>query len=104
MAISQRYKPSHPAGQSAVYAIDFSNMLPPGTGLSQPSIQFFTNTVPPGIATGITASGGGFRGRMAWITINGGIAGQDYLVQWTLIDSQGSTWIISALLLCAATS
>lgn len=104
MAVSQRYKPSHPAGQSAVYAVDFSNILPPGVGLSQPAIQFFTNTTPPGIATGITSSGGGFRGRMAWITIAGGVAGTDYLIQWTLIDSQNNTWIVTVLLMCAATS
>lgn len=104
MAVSQRYQPSHPAGQSAIYAVDFSNILPPGVGLTMPAIQFFTNTVPPGIATGITSSGGGFRGRMAWMNITGGQAGQDYLVQWTLIDSQNNTWIMTALLLCAATS
>ena len=104
MAISQRYRPSHPAGQSAVYAVDFSNMLPPGVGVTMPAIQFFTNTVPPGIATGITSSGGGFRGRLAWINITGGTAGQDYLVQWTVSDTTGNQWIITALLLCAATS
>lgn len=104
MAVSQRYKPSHPAGQSAVYAVDFSNILPPGVGLSQPGVIIQTNTTPPGIATGITSSGGGFRGRMAWITIAGGVAGTDYLIQWTLIDSQNNTWIVTVLLMCAATS
>lgn len=104
MAISQRYKPSHPAGQSAVYAVDFSSILPPGTGLSMPSIQILTNTTPPGLATGITPSSGGFRGRLAWMTITGGVSGQDYIIQWTLIDSQSNTWIVSVLLMCAATS
>lgn len=41
---------------------------------------------------------------MVWITITGGVAGQDYIVTWTTGDSQGNTWIITALLLCAATS
>lgn len=104
MAISQRYRPSHPAGQSCIYAVDFSNMLPPGVGVSMPSVQFNTNTVPPGIATGITSSGGGFRGRMVWINIAGGVSGTDYLVTWTVTDTTGNVWIITALLLCAATS
>lgn len=104
MAVSQRYKPSHPAGQSAVYAIDFSNILPPGIGLSNPAVQIQTNTVPPGLATGITPSLGGFRGRQAWITITGGVSGTDYLINWTIVDSQQNTWVVTALLLCAATS
>lgn len=104
MAVSQRYKPSHPAGQSAVYAVDFSNILPPGMGLSQPGVVINTNTVPPGIATGITATGGGFAGRMVWITIAGGISGTDYLITWTVSDSANNIWIITATLLCAATS
>lgn len=104
MAVSQRYKPSHPAGQSAVYAVDFSNMLPPGVGLSQPGVIIQTNTVPPGLATGITVTGGGFRGRLVWITITGGTSGQDYLITWTVGDTSSNTWVITALLLCAATS
>lgn len=104
MAVSQRYQPSHPAGQSAVYAVDFSNILPPGVGLSQPGVIVLTNTVPPGLAQGITPGAGGFRGRIAWITISGGVSGQDYIIQWTVADTASNTWIVSALLLCAATS
>lgn len=104
MAVTRRYQPSHPAGQSATYAVDFSPMLPPGVGLATPGVQIQTNTVPPGLATGITASGGGFLGRMVWITIQGGIAGIDYLVTWTVADTAGNSWVVSVLLLCAATS
>lgn len=106
MAVAQRYKPSHPAGQSAVYAVDFSNILPPGVGLSQPAVQIQTNTVPPGLASGITTGSGGFQGRMVWITITGGTAGQDYIITWTVSDTSAApnTWVISVLLLCAATS
>lgn len=104
MAVSQRYQPSHAPDQSAVYAVDFSNMLPPGVGLSQPGVQIQTNTTPPGVALGITTSGGGFKGRQVWITISGGVAGTDYVITWTVSDTQQNSWVISVLLLCARTS
>lgn len=104
MALARRYQPSHPAGQSCLYAVDFSAILPPGVGLTAPGVVLQTNTNPPGIASGITATGGGFVGRVIWITISGGIAGTDYLITWTVSDTVGNTWIISALLLCAPTS
>lgn len=104
MAVSGRYQPSHPAGQSAVYAVDFSAMLPPGIGLTMPAIQIQTNTVPPGLASGITTSGGGFAGRRVWITITGGTNGQDYLITWTVSDTTGNLWVRTFTLLCARTS
>lgn len=104
MAVSRRYQPSHPAGQSCVYAIDVSAVLPPGVGIEAPSLQIQTNTNPPGLGSGITTSGGGWSGRVAWITIAGGTAGVDYLITWTVIDSVGNTWLWSFPLLCAATS
>lgn len=104
MAVSKRYQPSHPAGQTAIYAVDFSNILPPGVGLTMPAVQLFINTTPPGLPVGITTASGGFRGRQVWITIQGGVSGTDYLIQWTVNDTQNNTWIITAALLCAATS
>lgn len=104
MALSLRYEPSHPAGQARVYGLDVSFLLPPGIGVTEPGVVIQTNTTPPGIAGGITATTGGFSGRKLWITITGGIAGTDYLITWTFNDTAGNTWVRSILLLCAPTS
>lgn len=104
MAISRRYQPTHPAGQSRVYGLDMSAVLPPGIGVTQPGVTFQTNTTPPGIATGISSSGGGFGARRLWVTITGGVAGTDYIVTWSFQDTQGNAWVRSILLLCAPTS
>lgn len=104
MAVGARYQPSHPAGQSRVYALDMSMMLPPGIGLATPSITIQTNTNPPGLASGITTSGGGYAGRRVWITITGGLAGTDYIVTWFFNDTVGNAWVRSILLLCAPAS
>lgn len=104
MAVSRRYQPGHPAGQSRVYALDMSMVLPPGIGVTTPGIVINTNTVPPGLATGITASAGGYGNRRLWITITGGTAGQDYILTWSFNDTLGNAWVRSILLLCAATS
>lgn len=104
MAVSRRYQPGHPAGQSRVYALDMSMVIPSGIGVTQPGIVINTNTVPPGLATGITASNGGYGQRKLWITITGGVAGTDYIITWTFSDTRSNTWVRSILLLCAATS
>lgn len=104
MAVSQRYQPSHPAGQSRVYGLDMSMVLPPGLGVTTPAIIIQTNTTPPGIGSGITASGGGYAGRRLWITLTGGVQGTDYIITWTFQDTAGNTWVRSILLLCAPTS
>lgn len=104
MAVGARYQPSHPAGQSRLYALDMSMVLPPGIGVTDPGVVIQTNTNPPGIATGITASAGGYVGRRLWITLTGGIAATDYIVTWTFNDTVGNTWVRSILLLCAPTS
>lgn len=104
MALSQRYKPSHPAGSSVTYGVDFSFILPPGVGVTMPAVQIQTNTVPPGLASGISTSGGGYAGRRLWIVITGGVSGTDYIVTWSFSDTQGNAWVRSFLLLCAPTS
>ena len=104
MALSQRYQPPQPPGQGVVYALDFSPLLPPGVGVTTPSVQIQTNTNPPGIATGVTTSGGGYRGRIVWITIQNMQAGTDYLISWTVQDTEGNQWVRTITLLCALTS
>lgn len=104
MSVSQRYQPGHPQGQTAVYALDLSPMLPPGMGILTADAQILTNSVPPQTDTAINLSDPGFRGRVVWATIQGGTAGQDYLIVWTITDNANNVWLLSTLLLCAATS
>lgn len=104
MSVSRRYIPSHPQGQSAVYAIDLSPMLPPGLGIQTADAAILTNTVPPGTDPAINLSNPEFKGRLAWATIQGGTAGQDYLISWTITDNAQNIWLIILALLCAATS
>lgn len=104
MAVSRRYTPSHPQGSRAVYAIDLSPMLPSGQGIKAADAAIMTNTVPPGTDPAITLSNPEFQGRFAWATIQGGTAGQDYLITWTITDNAQNIWLITLALLCAATS
>lgn len=104
MAVSQRYQPSHPASQTAVYALDCSSILPPGVGILVATLNVFINTTPPLINDDFVQTDRAFQGRRTWVTLAGGQPGTDYQLSWTVTDSQASTWIVTATLLCAATS
>ena len=105
MAVGNRYQPPHPPGQTCNYGIDMSAILPPGVGIQTVGgLVIQTNTTPPGIPSGITASGGGWRGRRGWITVAGGVSGTDYILTWTLTDTLGNIWVRTFALLCALTS
>lgn len=104
MSVSRRYQPSHPRAQTATYGIDVAPMLPAGMGIITVLCDIRLNTTPPQADGSMEVSNTGSRGRMAWATIAGGTSGQDYLITWTLTDNAQNTWIISTLLLCAATS
>lgn len=104
MSINNRYTPSHPAGQSLVYGLDFSAILPPGVTIQQGSASIQYNTVPPTIATDMVATGLPIMGRRLYATISGGGAGRDYRINFSATDSLGNTLLRSVLLLCAGTS
>lgn len=109
MAVTRRYQPSHPKGQTATYGMDLSPMLPPGTLVRLVSVSIQTNTAPPGTDANVMVTGSGVLGRRVWVTIEGGTQGQDYLITWFIggdvaAGEFNNNWIISALLLCAATS
>ena len=104
MAISQRYTPNHAPGDSASYGIDMSMVLPYGVAIAQVGVAFWTNATPPQPGSGITGTGGGTNGKQAWLTVNGGTAGVDYQLRWSVTDSLGNIWTRTGLLLCAQTS
>lgn len=104
MSINNRFTPSHPAGQSITYGLDFANILPQGVTLDGVQIGLYTNTVPPAPSSDMQQGEVAVVGRRAYTELSGGVAGTDYQVLFTATDNLGNTWPRTVLLLCAATS
>ena len=106
MALNNRYEPSHPAGQNILYGLDFANILPDGVTISPLgaviSVQY--NTVPPTNTTDLNATIDSITGRRMYVRCQGGVAGNDYRLNYQILDSLGNQWVRTCLLLCAATS
>lgn len=104
MSLNNRYVPSHPAGQTIVYGLDFANILPEGVTIASGSVTVQYNTVPPTPTLDLTVNALPQAGRRMYARVSGGGAGRDYRLQWTANDNLGDIWIRTTLLLCAATS
>lgn len=104
MALNNRYLPSHPAGASATYALDFSNILPPGVGIASGGLGLEVNTVPPGPTVDFVVGPPVISGRRIYAQLTGGVAARDYRLIWNATDTVGNLWPRTCLLLCAATS
>lgn len=106
MSINNRFEPSHPAGESIQYGLDFSPILPPGVTITTGAINVQYNTVPPTptFDLSVTPLTPNPNTRRMYATVTGGTMGRDYRIAWTAQDSLGNTWIRTTLLLCAATS
>jgi len=104
MSVNNRYQPSHPQGASALYALDYANILPPGVGITSGGIAVTLNTVPPTPTSELEVTPAGVTGRRVFAQISGGVAGHDYRIVWVANDSLGNIWPRTCLLLCAATS
>ena len=104
MAITRRYQPEHPPGESSLFAYDYSAVLPPGMGLTAATLAAYTNTNPASPSNDFTIGAVSVRGRMCWASISGGVEGTDYQLRWSATDSAGNVWPRTALILCAQTS
>lgn len=105
MPISRRYSPEHPPGESCLFGLDFSPVIPPGVGIATGKLDIATNTVPPVEATDDWTVGTIMvRGRALYASLTGGLAGTDYLLTWTAVDTDGNVWPRTAAVLCAPTS
>jgi hypothetical protein len=85
--------------------MDFSFVLPKGVGITQGSVQLWTNTpgdVQP--ATDISAGPVSIRGRAVYAQVTGGSEGTDYQLRWTVSDTQGNVFERTGVVLCAQTS
>jgi hypothetical protein len=105
MPLTRRYNPPQPAGASATFGMDFSQVVPIGIGLDSFSCKIFTNAQPPVAADADwTVSNSYIRGRSVFENLSGGVSGKDYLLQWTATDTRNNVWVRTASLLCSATA
>lgn len=80
-------------------------MIPVGVGIEQGTLAIFTNTATPQEADADWQIGEvEVRGRAIYAMLSGGVAGTDYQLKWTVVDTNGNVWPRTTLVLCADTS
>ena len=104
MPLSRRYTPEHPPGEQSNYGLDYSFIIPKGTGISTGSLAIWKNVVPPTLSTDFTIGPVSVRGRSVYASVTGGVEGTDYQFRWVATDTDGNKWPRTALQLCAQTS
>jgi hypothetical protein len=106
MPISRRYTPEKPPSEQCNFGCDYSFVIPVGVGIQSGSLAIWTNTpgnVHPADADW-TAGPVQVLDRMIYANLSGGIAGTDYQLRWTAVDTSGNIWPRTMLVLCAETS
>lgn len=105
MPLSRRYTPEHPPGESCSFGLDYSFIIPVGAAIQSGSLAIQTNTANPQPADGDwSISPIEVRGRAIYANLSGGVAGTDYQLVWTAVDTSGNVWPRTTLVLCAPTS
>jgi hypothetical protein len=104
MPLSRRYSPEHPPGESCLFGLDFSFIIPKGVGITIGSLSIWTNTVAPVESTDFAIGPVEVRGRTVYANLSGGVEGTDYQLRWVATDTEGNVWPRTALVLCAQTS
>jgi hypothetical protein len=105
MPISRRYTPEHPPGESCLFGLDYSFVIPPAVGIAGGSVSIWRNIVPPEPADGDWQIGPvNVRGRAVYARLAGGVDGRDYQIRWVAQDTDGNIWPRVCLVLCAHTS
>ena len=105
MPISRRYTPEHPPGETCTFGLDYSPIVPVGVGIESGTLAILTNTAAPADASADWTIGAvTVRGRALYAMLTGGVAGTDYQLKWTAIDTAGNTLPRTTLVLFADTS
>lgn len=105
MPLSRRYQPSFAPDEASIIGMDFSYVIPPGVGIQDGLLSFWTNTANPVDATAdFTIGPIQIFGRTVYASITGGFDGRDYQVRWLVVDTDANLWRRTALMLCAQTS
>lgn len=105
MPLSRRYQEFAP-GESSLFGIDMSFVLPPHVAIESATLQVFNNTFAPVAPTpDITVVGDVvIEGTCVYARLTGGVEGTDYAIRWTITDSDGNVFPRTALVLCSQTS
>ena len=105
MPVTRRYTPEHPPGETCLFGLDFSPIIPVGVGIQKGTLSIATNTANQAPADGDWTVGPvGVRGRAIYANLQGGVLGVDYMFHWVATDTEGNVWPRVALILCAYTS
>jgi hypothetical protein len=105
MPVTRRYTPEHPPGENCSFGIDMSFVIPVGASIESGTLAIQTNTANPVDASADWTIGAvQVRGRAVYAMLAGGVSGTDYQLVWTVLDTQGNTWVRTCLVLCAPTS
>jgi hypothetical protein len=105
MPVTRRYYPEHPPGESCLFGLDFSAIIPVGVGVKSGTLSIATNVGNSQPADGDWEIGPVLvRGRSIYANLTGGVLGIDYMLQWVATDTNGDVWPRVALILCAYTS
>jgi hypothetical protein len=105
MPLSRRFTPEHPPGESCSFGLDYSFIIPVGVRIESGTLAIFTNTAAPTPADADWTVGPiEVRGRAIYANLSGGVAGTDYQLKFTAVDSAGNVWPRTTLVLCADTS
>jgi hypothetical protein len=108
MPLSRRYSPELAPGETSVFGMDFSMVIPPGVGIARGVLFIYNAADGPaaGAADDVTAGAVTVQDRTLYATVTSvaGAAGIDYGLIWTATDTDGNVWPRTALVLCAPTS
>jgi hypothetical protein len=105
MPLSRRYTPEKPSAEVCNFGMDYSFVIPPGVGISEGTLEIFTNTIEPADASADWVIGEvQIQDRTLYATLGGGVDGQDYQLRWTATDTLGNVWPRTGLILIAETS
>lgn len=105
MPVTRRYTPEHPPGETSLFGLDFSPIIPVGVGIKSGTLAIFTNlAVPTDASADWTIGPVMVRGRAIYASLSGGLAGLDYQLRWSATDTLGNVWPRIALILCGFTS
>jgi hypothetical protein len=106
MPLTRRYHPEIAPEEFAIFGMDFSTIIPPGVGIASVTASVLTNTVPPAGTTQLVVGAPSWSDRTVYATIGAAntAGGEDFQINWFVIDTNGNQWPRTALLLCAPTS
>lgn len=102
--LSGRYVPAKPAGERAVFALNYDAVLPRLAVIKSGTVQVRTNTATPADDGSWTVGAVTIRGRALYADLSGGKAGTDYLLTWTATDDANNVWPRTAACLVTATT